>query len=164
MPWSGIASHTTKEWFRTSQNEKWSHETEQTNTMEFKKECSWYVLILLILARGCRPFSHFRLPNSTMALSNLSPSLLLSWSKGLGNVSPLSAKGTPTPTVLMASSPWSTLPWHVILWLAVSKALEVQVHFIYIWLPSKPGADMSYKVLLHMFNKFLNRLKERKNF
>lgn len=108
MPWSGIASHTTKEWFRTSQNEKWSHETEQTNTMEFKKECSWYVLILLILARGCRPFSHFRLPNSTMALSNLSPSLLLSWSKGLGNVSPLSAKGTPTPTVLMASSPWST--------------------------------------------------------
>lgn len=164
MSWSGwgddtVTSQTTKEWFRTSQNEKWSHETADKYNGIKKAMCVWYVLILCILAKGCKSFSHLRWSDSPTALSNLIPSLVLSWSQDLGKVSPFSEKGAPTPTVLEAFLGLDHTP-------SMCHSLKVrfqrcECRFIYLWLPLTPGAGVSYKVLICTVSEFLNNRKER---
>lgn len=128
------------------------------------KSIVWHVLILFILARGYRPISHLRLSDSTIALSNLTLSLVLSQSQKLGNVTPYSEKVAPTSTVLMASSYLEHTPLMSFLDWLLLRHWRFEARFLYLWLFLKLGAGVSYKMFICTFNNFLSKMKERKTF
>lgn len=144
------------EWVRRPQSKKWNYWIKPTNIKEFKK-IVWWVLILFILVGRCRPFTHLRWSNPTMALSSLIPSLDPSWPQELGTVSLFFEE------VPKASSSLRIFPSHLIPWLAINKVLETREQ-IYASLTVLEAQCwyVIWDAYICMFNNVLNKLKERK--
>lgn len=127
------------------------------------KSIVFYGLILLLLASGCRPFAHLRLWKSVTALSNLTPSLALSWSGAWEYASLLWKRWPQRPLPPLLPRACSALPRCIIPWLALCEVLEFQHQvYIHIWLALKPGADMSYSMLICTLNEFLKKNWKKK--